>query len=71
MGSYGRDALAGLDRGHAERGDKVRFAGAGRTQRVHHLRAVEELERGEGQDPVAVERRLEREVEALQGLDRG
>ena len=48
----------------------MRFAGAGRTEQMKHFRAVDELELGQGQDPVAVERRLEREVEALEGLDR-
>ena len=42
-----------------------------RAEQMHHFGAVDELELGQGQDSVAVERRLEREVEALEGLDRG
>ena len=47
------------------------LAGAGRTEEMHHLGAVDELELGERQDAVAVERGLEGEVEAGERLDRG
>jgi hypothetical protein len=35
------------------------------------LAAIDEVELGESEDAVLVERRLEREVEALEGLDAG
>ncbi len=45
------------------------FAGAGWPQEVQHLRTLDELQLGQGQDAIAVERGLEREVEAGQRLD--
>ena len=63
------DAAAGLHRLDAERDGEVPLAGAGRAEEVDDLVAVDEVELGEGQDPVAVERRLEGEVEAGQRLD--
>ncbi len=47
------------------------FAGAGLADEVHHLVPVDEVQAGQGHDAVAVERGLEREVEARQRLDRG
>ena len=46
------------------------FAGAWRTEEVHDLGAPDEVELCQSCDPVAVEGGLEREVEALQRLDR-
>jgi len=40
-------------------------------EQMQHLVAIDEVELGEGEDPFAVERRLEREVEAVEGLDGG
>ena len=47
------------------------FAGAGLADEVDDLMAIDEVELGERQDAVAVERGLEREVEAGQRLDGG
>ena len=47
------------------------LAGAGRAEQVHHLGAVDELQLGQCQDAVAIERRLECEVEASERLDGG
>ena len=63
------DAAAGLDRLDAERDREVALAGAGRAEQVDHLVAVDEVELGEREDAVAVERRLEGEVEAGERLD--
>ena len=63
------DAAAGLHRLDAERDGEVALAGAGRAEEVDDLVAVDEVELGERQDPVAVERGLEGEVEAGQRLD--
>ena len=63
------DAAAGLHGLDAERGGEMTLAGAGRPQEVDDLVALDEVELGERQDPVAVERRLEGEVEAGQRLD--
>src|SRR6266704_2141410 len=65
------DAAAGLDRLDAERHGEMRFAGAGGPKEVDDLAAIDELELGEGEDALAIERRLEGEVEAGEGLDRG
>ena len=62
------DAATGLHRLDAERHRQVRLAGAGRAEDMKHLVAVDELELGEGQDTVAVERGLEGEVEAASVL---
>ena len=50
---------------------KVALAGARRPDEVNHLGAVDELQLSQGEDPVAVERGLEREVEAGKRLDVG
>jgi hypothetical protein len=63
------DAAACLDRLDAEGDREVRLAGAGRAEQMDHLVAVDEVELGERQDAVAVERRLEGEVEAGERLD--
>ena len=47
------------------------FAGAWRSNEMNHFVSVNEVECGEGGDAIAVERRLEGEVEAGQRLDRG
>jgi hypothetical protein len=48
----------------------VRLAGTGRPDEVNRFAAVDELQLGERHDPPAVERGLEREVEAGQGFYR-
>src|SRR5262249_21009466 len=65
------DAAAGFDGLDAERQGEMRLAGAGRTEKVHDLVARDELELGKGEDALAVERRLEGEVEPGEGLDGG
>ena len=45
------------------------LAGAGRPEQVDDLGAVDEVELGERQDAVAIERGLEGEVEAGERLD--
>src|SRR5689334_13798338 len=47
----------------------MRLAAAGLPNEVDDVMTVDELELGQGQDAVAVERGLEREVEAGQGFD--
>lgn len=47
------------------------FAGAGWPEQVDDLGTVDEVEAGERHDPVAVERGLEREVEAESVLTMG
>jgi hypothetical protein len=47
----------------------VRLAATGLAEEVDHLVAVDELQLGKSKDPVSVERGLEGEVEAGQGLD--
>ncbi len=49
----------------------MRFPGAGRAEEMHDLGAGHEIELGERQDAIAVERGLEGEVEALDRLGRG
>ena len=49
----------------------MRFAGAGRAEEMDDLKAIDELELGEGEDALAVERGLEGEVKAGERLDRG
>ena len=46
------------------------LAGSGRTDEMHGFGAVDELQSGERHDAVLVERGLEGEVEAGEGLDR-
>ena len=65
------DAAAGPHRLDAEGDGQVTLAGAGLADEVDDLMAVDEVELGQRQDAVAVERGLEREVEAGQGLDAG
>jgi hypothetical protein len=48
----------------------MRFAGAGRPEEVDDLAALDELELGQREDALAIERGLEREVEAGEGLIR-
>jgi hypothetical protein len=47
------------------------LAGAGRADEMQHLGAVDELELGERHDAVLIERGLEGEVKAGEGLDGG
>ena len=63
------DAASGFDGLHAERQGQVAFAGAGRSEEVHDLCAIDELQLGERHDAVLVERGLEGEVEAGERLD--
>src|ERR1700761_3081980 len=52
-------------------GDReMTFAGTTLADEVNHLTAVDEVERGQCHDPAALKRRLEREVESRQRLDR-
>jgi len=64
------DRTAGLDSLDPKSQRQVGFAAAGLPNEVDDLMAVDELELGQGEDTVAVERGLEREVKAAQGLDR-
>ena len=63
------DAPARLHRLHAERQGQVRLAAARLAEEVDDLVAVDEVELGQGEDAVLVERGLEGEVEAGQRLD--
>src|SRR5262249_8341032 len=63
------DATAGLYGLYTERSGEVALAGSGWAEEVDHLVAVDEVELSKGENAVAVERRLEREVEAGEGLD--
>jgi hypothetical protein len=65
------DAAPGLHGLDAEGDGKVRLAGAWRPGEMDHLAAVDEVEPGQGEDAVAVERGLEGEVEPGQGLHGG
>ena len=49
----------------------MRFAGARGPKEVDDLAAIDELEFGEGEDALAIERGLRGEVEAGEGLDCG
>jgi len=63
------DAAAGADRLDAERDGEVGLSGARRPEQMQHLVAIDEVQLRQGQDAVAVEGGLEREVVALQRLD--
>ena len=65
------DAPAGFDGLDGERRGKMAFAGAGRTEQMHDLGMVDELQFGQCEDALPVERGLEGEVEASERLDRG
>ena len=65
------DAAPGLDGLDAESDGKMRLAAARLAQEVDDLAAVDELELRQGKDAVAVERGLEAEVEAGEGLEAG
>ena len=65
------DAASGLHGFDAERQAQVAFAGSRRPDQMQGLGAVDELQLGERHDAVPVERGLEREVEAGEGLDGG
>jgi hypothetical protein len=65
------DALAGAHGLDREGRGEMRFSGAGWPEQVDDLGTVDEVETGERHDPVAVERGLEREVEAGERLDDG
>jgi len=62
------DTAAGADSLDAESCRQMTFAGTGLTNEMHDFMAIDEVELGERKDPVTVERRLEREVEAGQRL---
>src|SRR4051794_170266 len=63
-----RDAMAGQASADPESDAQVGLAGAGRAQQDHVLLAGQEVELPEVQHAVAADRRLEAEVELLQGL---
>lgn len=63
------DALACLHGFDCGGGRDVAFPGARRSQQMHDLGPVDEVEAGQRQDPVAVERWLEGEVISVQRLD--
>jgi hypothetical protein len=63
------DTLSGADR--LDCGGEVGFAGTWWPEQVDDLGTGDEVEAGERHDPVAVERRLEREVEAGERFDDG
>jgi hypothetical protein len=63
------DASSGLRSLDGKRDGEVAFAGAGRAEEVDYLVAIDEVELGKGKNPVAVEGRLEREVESGERLD--
>src|SRR5205807_600888 len=65
------DAATGADGLDAERRGQVTLSGAGLADEVDHLMTIDEVELRQCQNLVAVERRLEREVEAGQRLDGG
>src|SRR5450759_3670064 len=65
------DAAPGPDGLDAEGHRQMALAGAGLADEVDDLVPIDEVEAGQGHDAGAVERGLEREVEAGQGLDRG
>ncbi len=64
-----RKIAISLGIGATAAGDCIRRARG--AEDVNHLVTVDELQLGEGQNAVAVERRLEGEVEAGECLDRG
>ena len=63
------DAASGLDGLDGEGDGQVGLAAAGLAEEVDDLVAADEVEPGQGEDAVAVERGLEREVEPGQRLD--
>ena len=64
------DAPAGFDRFDPEGQAQMRLAGSGRAYEMHGFGAIDELQSGERQNTVLVERGLEGEVEACEGFDR-
>ena len=64
------DASSGPHRLDAECDTQVRLAGAGWPDEVNRFAAVDELQLGKRQDTPAIERGLEAEVEAGEGLQR-
>jgi hypothetical protein len=69
MSASGENAAAGTDGFDAESHGQVTLAGTGLADEMDHLAAIDEVELGECQDTVAIERGLEGEVEAGQRLD--
>ena len=65
------DAAAGFDGLDAEGQAEMRLACAGWTDQMDGFGAIDELQPGKRHDAVPVERRLEREVEPGERLDRG
>lgn len=64
------DAAPSLDGLDGERCREMTLAGAGRSEQMDDLGPVDELQLGQRQDPIAIERGLEVEVEAGKRLDR-
>src|ERR1700739_892908 len=56
------DAAPGPHRFDTEGDREVTFSGAGLTDKMNHLTAIDEVERGQRHDPAALERWLEREI---------
>ena len=64
------DTPAGPDGGNTDCGGQMGLAGSRGTQQMDHLAPFDEGQFGQGHDPVAVEGRLEGEVEAFECLHR-
>ena len=65
------DEFAGTHRFYSERGGEMALAGAWWSKQVDHLGAGNEVETSQRHDPIAIERRLEGEVEPGERLDHG
>jgi hypothetical protein len=65
------DALSGLHGLDGKGCRQMAFAGAGRAEKMDHLRPLDELQLGQRHDAVFIERWLEGEVEAGERLDGG
>ena len=65
------DTLAGLDGSDAKPCRQMRFSGAGRAEKMDDLGSLDELELSERHDAIAIQGRLEGEIETLEGLGRG
>ena len=63
------DKFAGTYRLDSEGNCKMALAGAGRPEQVNHFGAGDEVETGQSHDSIAIERRLEGEVEPGERLD--
>src|ERR1700745_467935 len=65
-----RDALSSLHGFDRERRREMAFPGAWGPEQMDHFGTIDELQFGKCQNAIAIERRLEREVEAGERLDR-